>query len=67
MSDVVAEKPETDAVTAAPPCMHEGCTCVATQGEFCSDYCREHAGHEEVTCGCGHLDCIGTAEAEQAV
>lgn len=54
-------------MTAASQCMHEACTCVATQGEFCSDYCREHAGHEELTCGCGHRDCAGTADAEEAV
>lgn len=53
--------------TTPSQCMHEACTCAATQGEFCSDYCREHAGQEELTCGCGHRDCAGTAEAEEAV
>jgi hypothetical protein len=40
-------------------CAHEGCRCTVTQGEFCSDYCRDsmeaqHAGH---ACQCGHPDC----------
>jgi hypothetical protein len=56
-------------MTEAPPrCAHEACTCEATEGEYCSDYCREHAGKDVVSCGCGHRDCDGTMEeAESAV
>jgi len=38
-------------------CKHEGCTCPAPDGEYCSDYCRQHADHpgqEGHDCGCGH-------------
>ena len=42
-------------------CAHPACTCAAAQGEFCSDYCRA-ADADEVTCGCGHTDCVGTSE-----
>lgn len=45
-------------------CAHEPCTCQATEGEYCGDYCREHSGSEELACQCGHPDCAGTiAEA----
>jgi hypothetical protein len=44
-------------------CGHEGCTCqVEAPDQFCSDYCREHAGHtpgEGHACECGHPDCQG--------
>ncbi len=39
-------------------CAHEGCVCKVSEGEtFCSDYCREHAGHAEERCRCGHPEC----------
>ena len=40
-------------------CAMTGCNCIATEGEFCSDYCREHAGetHGSGNCGCGHPGC----------
>lgn len=42
-------------------CQHDGCRCQAEPGtEFCSTYCREHAGepgHGTHTCGCGHPGC----------
>ncbi len=48
-------------MTEAPErCAHELCTCAATEGEYCGDYCREHAGQEEDVCGCGHDECAGT-------
>lgn len=50
-----------------PVCLHEGCTCVAVEGEFCSDYCRRMTGQELVVCGCGHRDCAGTADDGVAV
>ena len=54
-------------MATAPQCAHEACTCVPIEGEFCSDYCRQRAGHEEVACGCNHLDCAGTTDAREAV
>jgi hypothetical protein len=49
-------------MTEAPErCAHELCTCAATEGEYCGDYCREHSGAgEEEVCGCGHPECAGT-------
>lgn len=44
-------------MTDVTSCMHEGCSCPATEGEYCSDYCRENAGKDVETCGCGHTDC----------
>jgi hypothetical protein len=41
-------------------CEHQGCKCQVEEGQqFCSDYCREHAGagHEEHRCECGHPAC----------
>lgn len=42
-------------------CGHQGCTCQVEQGqEFCGDYCREHAGHQDHdthACECGHPGC----------
>lgn len=42
-------------------CQHEGCRCQVSDGEFCSDYCREHVKHDEGVaahgCGCGHAEC----------
>jgi hypothetical protein len=42
-------------------CRHDGCTCQVEDGEFCSDHCREHAGHDEGSeghaCECGHPGC----------
>lgn len=50
-------------MTEAPvQCAHEPCTCGATEGEYCSDHCRENAGKEDARCGCGHAECAGTAE-----
>jgi len=44
-------------------CRHDGCTCQVGQGEeFCSDYCRQHAGdmaHTGHGCECGHPGCAG--------
>jgi len=41
-------------------CAHEGCRCQA-EDDYCSDYCREHAGSAEHaeghSCGCGHDAC----------
>ena len=43
-------------------CQHEGCRCEAESGEFCSDYCRDHAGSGEHAaghaCECGHAACV---------
>ncbi len=43
-------------------CPHDGCTCLAAEGdEYCSDFCREHGSdHGPMDCGCGHADCAGT-------
>lgn len=46
----MADKDET--------CAHDACTCMATQGEYCSDYCREHSGDDNPECGCGHPECM---------
>jgi hypothetical protein len=43
-------------------CMHEACTCDATQSGYCSEYCQAHVPDAAVTCACGHRDCIGTQE-----
>jgi hypothetical protein len=48
-------------MTDAPEkCGHEACTCAATEGEYCSDHCREHSGRDDDVCGCGHAECAGT-------
>jgi len=48
-------------------CGHEGCTCqVELSGDFCSDYCREHAGdadHGAHSCECGHPQCQASTDA----
>jgi hypothetical protein len=49
---------------AESQCMHEACSCPATQGEYCSDHCRENAGKGFETCSCGHTDCVGSHEHE---
>jgi hypothetical protein len=45
-------------------CGHATCTCAVPEGEYCSDHCREHAGHPggdaEHDCACGHPECRGT-------
>ena len=52
-------------MTEAPErCAHEPCTCAASEGEYCGDYCREHSGQEEDLCGCGHAECAGTEGAQ---
>jgi hypothetical protein len=40
-------------------CAMPNCNCAATDGEYCSDYCRDHAGEEHGggNCGCGHPGC----------
>jgi hypothetical protein len=43
-------------------CAMESCTCIALDGQYCSDYCRRTAGKEILNCGCGHKDCAGGAE-----
>jgi hypothetical protein len=48
-------------MTDTDECAHEPCTCMATEGEYCGDYCREHSGTEEDVCACGHEECAGTA------
>lgn len=50
-----------------PQCQHRACTCTATDGDFCSDYCRAHAVEDEMTCLCNHVDCAGTSEASEGV
>ena len=45
-------------------CAMESCTCIALEGDYCSDYCRQTAGQEVITCACGHKDCAGAAEQE---
>ena len=44
-------------------CHHATCTCeVSAADPFCSDHCREHAGHGEADshrCECGHPGCAG--------
>jgi hypothetical protein len=45
-------------------CMHEACSCAATQGDYCSDYCRESAGKGFEVCDCGHIDCTGSDQSE---
>lgn len=46
-------------MTARPRCAHDPCTCAATEGEYCSDHCREHVGQEVDSCECGHAECAG--------
>ena len=43
-------------------CAMESCTCVALEGQYCSDYCKQTAGHEVMTCACGHKDCAGSVD-----
>ncbi len=43
-------------------CAMEACTCVALEGAYCSDYCKQTAGHDVITCACGHKDCAGSVE-----
>lgn len=39
-------------------CLHEGCNCVVEEGnQYCSDFCREHAGPPMEKCDCGHPGC----------
>lgn len=40
-------------------CAHEGCGCQVSEGEYCSDFCREHvaSGPTGESCGCGHPEC----------
>lgn len=38
-------------------CRHEACVCNVTEGEYCSDHCRENAGHAGDVCSCGHPEC----------
>lgn len=45
-------------------CAMESCTCIALEGDYCSDYCRQTAGQEVISCACGHKDCAGAAEQE---
>jgi hypothetical protein len=42
-------------------CLMEACTCVALEGQYCSDYCERTAGQEVLTCACGHKECAGSA------
>ena len=46
-------------------CGGAGCTCAAREDGFCSDHCKEHAGHgdEGHSCQCGHAGCAASAEA----
>jgi hypothetical protein len=47
------------------PCTHQACTCVVTEGEFCSEACRTMETRTPVAtpapdsahCGCGHPGC----------
>jgi len=36
-------------------CAHRGCTCPATDGEYCSLSCE--AAPDAVVCICGHSEC----------
>lgn len=38
-------------------CRHEACVCNVTEGEYCSEHCRQHADMSSDTCNCGHPDC----------
>jgi hypothetical protein len=45
-------------------CGGAGCTCAAREDGFCSDHCKEHAGHSDAeghVCHCGHADCAAEA------
>jgi hypothetical protein len=51
---------------AEETCGGAGCTCEARADGFCSDHCKEHAGHGDAEgheCHCGHAGCGATAEA----
>lgn len=49
-------------------CGHAACTCAATEDDYCSEYCREHAGDEDPSlCECGHPGCAGAGDREAAV
>lgn len=60
---------------AQTTCGHEGCTCEAAEGEYCSDYCARQGndaartaadsslgGHE---CHCGHAHCDAVAATSE--
>lgn len=47
-------------------CANPACTCPATSGEYCSPQCEESLRESDTECQCGHADCRGQAEAEQA-
>jgi hypothetical protein len=43
-------------------CGHEGCGCIAGEGGYCSDYCREDVEHGNlvaggIQCECSHAGC----------
>jgi hypothetical protein len=43
-------------------CAHPACNCEATQGsKYCSQYCEDAKGMEEIECGCGHAGCAQVA------
>lgn len=46
-------------------CEHETCVCEATQGQFCSDYCRDNMGNVDAPCSCGHVECETHHEKKQ--
>jgi hypothetical protein len=53
-------------------CEHGQCTCIASEGRFCSDHCQRAVempnaaytglgGAGTTDCGCGHSECMGGA------
>jgi hypothetical protein len=50
-------------------CNHVGCHCRATAEGFCCQKCKasDNCGELELSCDCGHSDCMGDFFAERPV
>jgi len=43
---------------AQKKCAHPACNCmVSSSSAYCSPYCHDAAGTEEIACNCGHGGC----------
>ncbi len=43
----------------AKKCAHPRCSCLVTEGKYCSTICEDSAGTIELGCDCPHQMCTG--------
>ncbi|HEY8716652.1 MAG TPA: hypothetical protein VIM00_14810 [Candidatus Acidoferrum sp.] len=59
MNEIRVSKEITMAAKEGKKCAHPVCSCMVTEGKYCSTQCEAMEKTPDITCECGHPACKG--------